>query len=172
LEAGKKVNWDFALVPVFKGKRRAKEYGVLDVTVGLSSKSANLEAAWKARKYHYDNYDFLMAEGGPQPRSIKKANDPKYWTEAQKTYKGVYAVMKDIEQVVPFRVMPHTRLQVEGDNRDKVFINIILEQADMDKALPDLTKRYNAALDKAVSDGKFKPDELKPANYDYFTRTT
>lgn len=58
-------------------------------------------------------------------------------------------------------------LELQGDNDSKVYTNIILSNLDVDATLADMTQRYNAALDKLISDGKCNIDDFYFAPEDH-----
>jgi multiple sugar transport system substrate-binding protein len=59
-----------------------------------------------------------------------------------------------------------TGLPLEGDDRGTVYTTIAAGRADLDAALVDLDKRYNAALQRLVEKGVVDPQNDRRPNYD------
>jgi multiple sugar transport system substrate-binding protein len=61
---------------------------------------------------------------------------------------------------IPMPAMPHNFISLEGQPYRTVFSQIITGMAPIGPTLADLDRRYNAALEKAFSDGKIKRSDF------------
>ncbi|MDQ0891699.1 multiple sugar transport system substrate-binding protein [Paenibacillus sp. V4I9] len=147
-----KIRWDAALVPTIDG---GEPKGAIDPGAGtwlsLSSKSKHKEEAWKfisymyqdeiLRGYHEQGFGLTVL-----PHVLQGAKEPSI-----PGIKNFLLTKNDAAwPVAPQGVTP------EGKTWHEEFTKYILSGGDLDKTIKDVTARYNAALDKAVSSGSVK----------------
>lgn len=177
IEGGDTTNWDTALVPVFEGTKRAKDYLMLESGHCISSTSKNSEAAFEAISYLLQNLYSAPArvdesKVAPAFSLIDIYNKDVNATEAVQRLKGIKGASKDTENLSSFTVTPHSALTLEGDSRDTAYPLLIIQgdSSKMDGELMKLSDTYNAALKNAVNEGLLKESDLKPEGFDYYTR--
>ena len=177
IEGGDVTNWDTALIPIFEGNERAKDYLMLESGHCISSASEHPEEAFEAISYLLHNVYSAPArkdetKAAPSLSLIDAVNaEINARPEVQKL-KGIYGLNTDTENLSSFIVTPHSVLTLEGDGRDIIFPMLIIqgESMDIDAELQKLSDTYNAALEKAVEEGLLNIQDLKPEGFDYFTR--
>ena len=177
IEGGDVTNWDTALVPVFDGTERAKDYLMLESGHCISSASEHPEEAFEAINYLLHNVYSAPARKdaskvAPALSLLDDVNAEINASEAVQALKGSAGLSKDTENLSSFTVTPHTALTLEGDDRDTVYPILIIQgdQVDIDAELEKLSETYNNALEKAIEEGILDKADLKPDNFDYYTR--
>ena len=178
IEGGDVTNWDTALVPVFEGTKRAKDYMMLDISGHcISASSEHKEECFEAIKYLVENLYYAPARKSPDLVSvayslIKSDNETINSTEEVQKMKGVKGVMEDVDNLSRFPIIPNSVLTLEGDSRDVVYPLLILQSGsmDIDAELQKLTDTYNSALKNAVAEGLLNEADLKPEGFNYYTR--
>ncbi|TCL62562.1 multiple sugar transport system substrate-binding protein [Hydrogenispora ethanolica] len=153
-------DWGFADVPVLKGETFKKGYAYYQGQMVINAASKNRAAAKKFYQFLVANadanYDFNI--GPITYKSNVEPNPPQN--------KALFQYLQANEsKYIPLRVEPHTAITLMGDNRDRVitdeFIKSYAGKGDFDKAIRELNKRYNDALEKALTDGILKKKEIK-----------
>jgi multiple sugar transport system substrate-binding protein len=158
------IDWDSAPIPVFSGNKRGKSYISFDMAKMISASTKIPEKAWNFIRYNFENQEQFVMSGEPLRTSIKanmKENIPLQ-------YKGA-AGFTDIENSKPFPLQAHSFLtRLEGEKYEKVYQQIVAGEIDIDNGLKDLSKRYNAALDKAIAEGLLAEEDIRIQDFDYF----
>lgn len=177
IEGGDTTNWDTALVPVFEGTERAKDYLMLESGHCISASSKYPEEAFEAISYLLHNVYSAPArkdasKAAPSLSLIDADNAKINASPEVQKLKGIYGLNTDTENLSSFVVTPHSSLTLEGDSRDTVYPMLIIQgdSMDMDAELQKLSDTYNAALEKAVGEGVLDEKDLKPEGFDYYTR--
>jgi multiple sugar transport system substrate-binding protein len=149
-------NWNAAPLP---GIGAAAPAGRMDVrgagkSFMISSTSKNPDAAWKYLEYILsDDYLAEYHEKGlgfviiPSVAAKAKAPDIRGWAEC--------TINPAVETSWPLRP-DQIGLQIEGRNAYDTYASIILGAVNIDSALADQSARYNAALNRAVTNGTMK----------------
>lgn len=169
------VDWDAVPIPLFSGAKRAKDYMTCDITFVIAKDSKNVEGAKKLYKTIVEKQGDFRKFGDADTKTYSDANTKAIFDLLPKdlTFKGL-TEMNNVSNVSAFPIEPYKFIKLEGDNRDKALSNEFAMAVDgkynLDKTLADLTKRYNEALDKAIAEGNLKIQDLKLANFDYFSR--
>lgn len=159
-----KENWDVAPLPTIEKEIK----GTQNINLAgrwflMNARTKHPDQAWKVMEYLYS--DEVLAGYHEQglgivmvPSVVAKANKP------ENIQKWPNLEFDDKDQVWP--PVP-TGVKPEGNDMYFSFAAVITGNTDADKAISDLNQRYNAALEKAVADGKTKktayPD-FDPAN--------
>lgn len=177
IEGGKDANWETALVPVFEGQERAKDYLMLDSGVAITEGCEEKAAAFEAIEFYLHNYYTAPAKRNPDvvlPSSslIPADNEAVNSKPEVQALKGMKGIMEGEDQLSAFPVIPSTVLTLEGDDRNAVYPLIVIQgdSMDVEGELNKLSDTYNAALDKALAEGILTGEGIKPAGFDYFTR--
>lgn len=177
IEGGDVTNWDTALVPVFEGTERAKDYLMLESGHCISSTSEHPAEAFEAISYLLHNVYSAPARKDPKrvapSLSLIDADNERINSSPEvQALKGSQGLSKDTENLSSFTVTPHSVLTLEGDSRDTVYPLLIIQGSsmDMDAELQKLSDTYNAALETAVAEGLLNESDLKPEGFDYYTR--
>lgn len=177
IEGGDVTNWDTALVPVFEGTERAKDYLMLESGHCISSSSEHPAEAFEAISYLLHNVYSAPARKdaskvAPSLSLIDKDNAEINASPEVQKLKGIKGLSMDTENLSSFTVTPHSALTLEGDSRDTVYPLLIIQGSsmDMDAELDKLSETYNSALENAVSEGLLEEKDLKPEGFDYYTR--
>lgn len=176
IEGGDVTNWDTAIVPVFEGEERAKDYLMLDSGYSIAENSEHKDEAFEVMDYLIRNIVSAPTRKNPDTvcpafSLIDSVNEDVNSNEAVQEIKGVKGVTEDQEELSLFEVTPHSLLTLEGDDRDSVYPLLIINQdVDIDKELQKLTETYNAALDNAIAEGLLTEEQVKPEGFDYYTR--
>jgi len=159
-----KIDWGVAPIPVLDLNNRYKQYmsgpGFFEIT--NSAKDKNLEKVMEIYKwFNSDEFLAVMYEESkfiPYKSEIismaKKQPDKKGWKE--------FSSMTEISYLFP--QIPN--VTIEGLDFKQTFMKMWMGEISVDEALTDLDKRYNAALDKMVSEGKINIDEYKFNDFD------
>lgn len=177
IEGGKDADWETALVPIFEGQKRAKDYLMLDSGIAISEKCQNKEAAFEAIQFYLHNYYTAPAKRNPDvvlpSCSLIPADNEAVNSQPQvQALKGMKGIMEGEDQLSAFPVIPSTLLTLEGDDRNSVYPLLVIQgdSMDIDAEMQKLSDTYNAALEKAVSQGTLKESDIKPDGFDYYTR--
>lgn len=177
IEGGKNADWETALVPVFRGQERAKDYLMLDSAVAITQSSKNKESAFDAIEFYLHNYYKAPAERNPDvilPSSslITADNEAINSKPEVQALKGMKGILEGEDQLSAFAVTPHTSLTLEGDDRNAVYPLIVIQGDTMnvDNELKKLSDTYNAALDKALQEKLLNASDIKPDGFDYYKR--
>ncbi|RHP29074.1 ABC transporter substrate-binding protein [Lachnotalea sp. AF33-28] len=174
IEAAKNLNYDTALVPIFDGQKRAKDYLTMDSGLAVSINSKHIAEAVKAIEYTTLNlYDASMNKYpdriAPAFSLVEEVNVRINSMDEVKSTKGMSGI-KDMENLSSFPVVPSQKITLEGDSREVVYPILVIEGKDIEKELQKLSDSYNAALDKAIEQGVLDESDLKPEGFDYYTR--
>lgn len=175
LEAAKELNYDTALIPVFEGQQRAKDYLSLDSGHAIYANSKHKEEAFTVIKYVLDNVYEAPARKDLKSiapsLSLNLANNERINSqEAVQSMKGVTGLLQEQDQLASFPVIPSQMLTLEGDSRESVYPILIIGNSDMDSELQKLSATYNKALEVAITDGTLTQSDLTPDGFDYMTR--
>ena len=177
IEGGKDADWETALVPAFEGRKRAKDYLMLDSGIAITEGCKEKAAAFEAIRFYLHNYYTAPAKRNPDvilpSTSLILADNEAVNSKPEvQALKGMKGIMEGQDQLSGFSVIPSTVLTLEGDDRNAVYPLIVIQgdTMDVDGELQKLSDTYNAALDKAVAGGILTAEEIKPAGFDYFTR--
>ena len=160
-----KEDWGVAQIPTIDGTvKGSQDINLADKWLYINGKTKNPDKAWKAMEMFYSD-SFLSGyyEKGLSvvtvPSVLKVAKAPE---TIQKNPELAFTNTDQTWPNLPTSVSP------EGQNYYSVFASIMFgAEKNTDSALADVTKRYNAAYDKAVADGKtskIKYDGFDPAN--------
>ncbi|RAV01689.1 ABC transporter substrate-binding protein [Paenibacillus sp. YN15] len=148
-----KEEWDVAPLPtVEKDVKGTQHINLAGRWFLMNAKSKHPDQAWKVMEYLYS--DEVLAGYHEQglgmvmvPSVVAKAKKPDFiqkWPNLE---------FNDKDQVWP--PVP-TAVKPEGNDMYFSMTAVITGSTDADKVIADLNTRYNAALDKAVADGKTK----------------
>lgn len=177
IEGGRDTNWETALVPVFEGTNRAKDYLMLESGRCISATSEHKAEAFEAIEYALHNIYTAPTRLNPEvvlPSFSLIEADNKLVNEKPevKALKGMVGATQEEDKLSAFSVTPHSVLTLEGDSRDVVYPLLVIQgdSMDIDEELNKLSETYNAALDKAIADGLLNEADLKPEGFDYYTR--
>lgn len=156
------VDWAAAPVPVVEGFEGKGKAGVSKAGCwqGISSQSKVKETAFKVLDYFYSEEVLVGYHNNGLgfsivPSVMEKVDEP--------TVKGAKDFLFNTEidrfwEVAPssFGWCPSNELKPEGKVYADVFTGVILGATDIDDAIEDLNKRYNASYDKAIEKGKME----------------
>lgn len=177
IEGGDVTNWDTALVPVFEGTERAKDYLMLESGHCISSTTEYPAEAFEAIDYLLRNVYSAPARKNADlvsvPSSlITKVNEDVGADPKVQEMKGSKSLLEGTEELSAFTVTPHSVLTLEGDSRDSIYPLLILQRSEMDidAELNKLSETYNNALENAIAEGLLDEADLKPEGFDYYTR--
>jgi len=177
IEGGDTTNWDTALVPVFEGTERAKDYLMLESGDCISSSSKYPEEAFEAISYLLHNLYSAPArkdasKAAPAFSLIDAVNEEINSSSAVLALRGIAGLNTDTENLSSFAVTPHSVLTLEGDSRDTIYPLLIIQGSsmDIDTELQKLSDTYNIALKKAIAEGLLNEEDLKPEDFSYYTR--
>lgn len=177
IEGGRDTNWETALVPIAAEKERAKDYLTLSSGRCISSGSKYKAEAFEAINYVIHNIVAAPTRANeltilPSFTLIESVNAAINETPAVKELKGMVGATQEEDKLSSFPINPHLALTLEGDGREAVYPLLVIQGDSMniDEELSKLSDTYNKALDKAVEEGVFTQEQLKPANFDYYTR--
>ncbi|WP_028547503.1 ABC transporter substrate-binding protein [Paenibacillus sp. UNC451MF] len=145
-----KINWSSAPAPTIDGNIKGASGFLGGQWLAISKDSKKKDAAWKfisymygddiLQPYHEKGYGISMV-----PSIISKAKKPE---------------INGIEGFLPNKydgVWPTPpNVNVQGAKAEDALWRYILEGGDLDKVIADINKRYNDALDKAISSGDVK----------------
>lgn len=156
------VDWAATPVPVVDGYEGKGKVGVTGAGswLGISSQSKVKDEAFRVLDYFYR--DELLVEY--HDRGLGFSVVPSIMEQvAEPTVKGAefYQFNTDLDrfwETTPARFgwNTHTDLTPEGKGYADVFAAVILGATDIDEAIEDLNKRFNAGLDKAVEKGEME----------------
>ncbi len=155
-----KFSWGYADIPVLKGETFKKGYAYYQEQMVINTASKNRIAAKKFYQFLVANAD-ANYEYNIGPITYKSNIEPN-----PPQNKALFKYLQANEfKYVPLRVEPHTWVTLMGDNRDRVFTEEFIknynDKGDFDKAIKELDKRYNEALEKAFADGVLKKQDIK-----------
>jgi multiple sugar transport system substrate-binding protein len=176
IEGGDVTNWDTAIVPIFEGEERAKDYLMLDSGYSIAANCEHKEEAFEALDYTIRNIVTAPARKNPDAITpsfsvIDSINKEVNSSEEVQGIKGIKGVAEGQSELSLFEVTPHSVLTLEGESRDDVYpLLIINSDMDIDAELEKLSATYNSALENAVAEGILSEEDLKPAGFDYYTR--
>lgn len=175
LEAAKNLNYNTALVPIFEGTERAKDYLTMDSGRVITASSKHKAETFEVIKYALENiYDAPVRKYPDKPLPslslINEINDRINSQDVIKNMKGMTGILEDMDNLSSFPVVPSNVLTLEGDSRETVYPLLIIEGNDIEGQLNKLSETYNNALEQAVAAGILKEEDLKPAGFDYYTR--
>lgn len=143
-----KIKWGAALAPTIDGEiKGALGFANSGQWFGISSQSKHKDEAWKFLSYMYSDETLTTYhEKGlglsAVPAIAAKAKAPEL--------AGVEGfLMTQYDALWPLA----PAVTIEGLNYGDAFLKYILGGGNLDEIADDLTKRYNAALDKAVVSG-------------------
>ncbi|MBB3111525.1 multiple sugar transport system substrate-binding protein [Paenibacillus phyllosphaerae] len=147
-----KIRWDATMVPTIDG---GEPQGAIDpianTWLSMSSESKHKDAAWKFMSYMY-GVEILRGyhEAGlgisVLPHVLEGAQEP--------SVPGI-ANFLPTKYDAAWPIAP-TGITPEGKTWHEEFVKYILAGGDLDQVIGNLNDSYNAALDKAVADGKVK----------------
>lgn len=149
-----KVRWAAALPPTIDGNRNGAVHVIAGSYLALSKDSPNKEKAWKLMQMIYgDDVQTSYQEKGygisvlPSVNAKAKAPDvPGIEGFLPTKYDAIY----------PAAPIIISEGRLEGPKKSDVFMKYILNGGNLDEAIQDLNKRYNAALEKAKAAGDTK----------------
>jgi multiple sugar transport system substrate-binding protein len=149
-----KIRWAGALPPTADGKQQGAVQVIAGSYLALSKDSPNKEKAWKLIEMIYsDDVQTVYHEKGygvsvlPSVNAKAKAPDIP-------SIEGFLPTKLDA--IYPASPVVITEGRLEGVKMIDVFNKYIFDGGNLDQAIEDLNKRYNAALDKAKAAGDTK----------------
>lgn len=176
IEGGRETDWDTALVPIFAGQERAKDYLMLDSALAISADSKAKAAAFEVMDLYLHN-QYSQIPGYEDRFQICASLILDYVAEINskpeaQLMRGVNGLNQDQDKLAAFPVTPSTLLTLEGDSRDVVYPMLVIQGAymDLDAELDALSETYNAALEQAIADGLLTQEQLQPEGFSYYTR--
>lgn len=175
LEAAKELDYDTALVPIFAGSKRAKDYLTMDSGYVITAKSAHKEETYKAMQYVIENlYEATTRKYPDRPLpslSLMPEVDARINNQPNvKNMRGMGGILLENDRLSSFPVVPSQVITLEGDNRETVYPLLVIEGGDIGGELNKLSETYNKALDQAIAEGLLNEADLKPNGFDYYTR--
>ncbi len=158
------INWGTAAVPVFEDETYEKGLGFAGVDFAVASQSKNQEGAKEFLRFLLANSE-IAQQYKAEPKTYLPANDVSKLPVEEQGLQGLEYNFT-LDDIAPLPVQIETLIAVEGDDRNKTFTNLYLkilagDNVDLDKELNALNDRYNAALDKALEEGKVKESDIK-----------
>ena len=158
--------WSFAHMPALNNNNpRNVGYAYYNNEFCVYSKTKYPELSMEYYKYLLRNSLIQATEYANGPVSYTK--DPVEAANAEYKYNGekLKWLNEATTDYAPYSIEPNTIITLTGDNRDIVLNEALVnafagDNIDFDRLLDDLTKRYNEALDIALSEGKIKQEEL------------
>ncbi|MFH5185134.1 ABC transporter substrate-binding protein [Paenibacillus sp. TAB 01] len=147
-----KENWDVAPLPTIDGVKGSQNIYLAGRWFLMNAKTKNPDQAWKVMKYLYS--DEVLA--GYHEKGLGLVMVPSILSKAKQP--EIIQQKPSLQFDDKDKVWPPVPTNVKPEGNDMYFIMnaIIMGALDADKGLADLNQRYNAALDKAVADGKTK----------------
>lgn len=147
-----KMEWAAAPVPTLEAEVKGASLIGRSDWLGMSAQSKNKEAAWKVIQWFYRK-ELLVKyheEGlgiSVLPEVLKVAKEP--------TLKGSKYFLPD-KTDANWPIAPAIS-KLEGKNADSVFAEYVLGvNSDLEKALNDLSTRYNKALETGITSGSIQ----------------
>ncbi len=161
-----KFDWGVAPIPVMDPNKRYKQIGTPGAFYVVSSRVKKEKLEEKVMDVYklfvsVEHLALTYERGKDIPirgeEVTKLAGEPmrKQWP-----------MFTDLKNVYIRLAYPESKIVVEGDNYADVFSKILTGMADPKKALIDLDKRYNTALQKAIDDKKLDIKLYIDPNYD------
>lgn len=176
IAGGRETNWDTALVPIFAGQERAKDYLMLDSALAISAESKHKAEAFEVMDLYLRN-QYSQIPGYEDRFQICASLILDYVAEINSKpealeMRGVTGLNQDQDQLAAFSVTPSTLLTLEGDSRDVIYPLLIIQgsELDLDAELAALSETYNNALEEALAEGLLTEEQIKPEGFSYFTR--
>lgn len=159
------IPYNSAPIPIFAGEKRGKVEMRLNRAHVIPKTAPNPDLSWKVISTVLNDPNNFFTQFGDSP--TKKV--PFGTVEGPyKTWPGI-KYFNDFENNFGFPLKPETALtKLEGQKRTDVYNSIFLGKTDIDKGLEDLTKRYNAALDKEIQSGNLTKEDITIPNFDYW----
>ncbi|MFX3635872.1 MAG: ABC transporter substrate-binding protein [Candidatus Pristimantibacillus sp.] len=149
-----KIDWAAAPVPSIDGNFNGASGFLGGQWLALSSKSTKQEAAWKFMSYMYEESLLQEYQEGGFGISMVPSVSEVAQTPDVKGIEGFLPNQYDgVWPVYPV-------VAVQGTKSDDAFFKYMVSGGNLDTTIEDLNKRYNAALDAAVSNGEVKAEPM------------
>ncbi len=148
------VNWAAAEIPVLNEECKATPVGMSGAGTGwyVSSQTKNPEAAWKVMNL-FNDFDYLVGYSENGYGTVIRDDVVAAAKPAEK-YGSEYFIPNEMDVVAA--PAPHKAgVVIDGDTFDDMGAAVILGLKDADKCVQELNEKYNAALEKAKSEGKY-----------------
>jgi len=161
-----KFDWGVAPIPVMDPNRRYKQIGTPGAFYVVSSRVKKEKLEEKVMEVYklfvsIEHLALTYERGKDIPirgeEVTKHAGEPK---------RKQWPMFTDLKNVYVRLAYPESKITVEGDNYTDMFSKILTGMADPKKALADLDKRYNTALQKSIDGGKVNIKLYIDPNYD------
>jgi len=156
------VDFGVADLPVPDEGRRGLAPAFFAYQWSISSKTKHPEEAWEVVKFTLsDEYLTAMVRAGKNMSTVPAVNTPENLSLA----KG----MKECSDLTYHKVYPPTPeglLRLKGPPFIEVAAGIVNGQLDMDKALEDLDRRLNEALEEAIGEGRIRLEDFLVPDFD------
>lgn len=151
-----KIRWAGALPPTVDGKQNGAVHVIAGSYIALGKESPNKEKAWKLMEMIYsDDVQTAYHEKGYGVSVLPSVN-AKAKAPNVPSIEGFLPTKFDA--IYPATPIVITEGRVEGMKKSDVFTKYIFDPSEMnlDQAIEDLNKRYNAALEKSKAAGDTK----------------
>ncbi|MCU6797490.1 extracellular solute-binding protein [Paenibacillus sp. WQ 127069] len=146
-----KIKWAAAQVPTIDGTINGTvAFSNAYTFLGLGSKSANKDKAWKFLEYMYSD-EILKSY---QEDAVGVSAVPSVLKQSPKTNVTNFELFLPTKYDALLPAAP--AVAPEGMSVDSIFTKYLLEGGDADAIIKDLNTRYNTALDKAKQSGLTK----------------
>jgi len=143
-----KIKWAAAIAPTITGEiKGAAGFANSGQWFGISSQSKHKDEAWKFLSYMYSDETLTTYHEKGLGLSAVPAISAKAKAPELGGVEGF--LMSKYDALWPLA----PTVTVEGLNYGDAFLKYVLAGGNLDQIADDLTKRYNAALDKAVASG-------------------
>ncbi|MBD2846305.1 extracellular solute-binding protein [Paenibacillus sp. IB182496] len=151
-----------AAFPTIDGEPRGKSTIQMGSGYAMSAFAEDKDKAWKAMEYLYSPAfmgEIMKTVGGISLLN-EVAEDPAYQSDVP--------LLEHYQIVEADGVWPPfpPGLKLQGDTMQSVFMQVINGQKEIDAALSDLTKRYNEAFERGISEGAFRREDFTIADFD------
>lgn len=145
-----KMEWGICR-PVEDVNDRYKDYAYQSISsvLGAKAKEAPEKALEALKLFTSDETVIELYEAG---KAIPYTSELISKATKQPAIKN-FAEFADLQNSYQFMMNPKGALKIEGDTAEVVLSKVILGIMSPDEAVADLDKRYNEALDRAISDG-------------------
>jgi len=145
-----KMDWGIAR-PVEDTNNRYRDYAYQSISpvFGAASKDLPEKALEVFKLFTSDDTVVKLYEAG---KAVPYKTDLVKAAKTQPSIKN-FTDFANLENTYQYMMNPKGELKLEGDTAEVVLSKVILGMITPDKAVTDLDKRYNEALDKAVAGG-------------------
>lgn len=155
------IDWQIGPIPSLKADDNGKLWLDEGRRWAMSSQSEHKKEAWRVLEFLFsDEHLKGYIEAGLGVTSLPSLKD------VESEFSKKYPYMKFDEGDAPYPASPNN-VKPEGKTYYQVFVDYLLGGvSDLDGALEDLNKRYNAGYEKAIADGAAKKIVIPDFTYE------